>query len=162
MAMTKTRVNTVKKAETAIRELGLTRVDKDRLHKIHQGMRVLDDEQAWVRNEIWKLVTIHAKLKNEKMLVAGLEKILNAPEMGSVLNLGRATTKEEHMAKNRDVRDGLAILGKYDPEGNMGIGYDEIYAGGPGPEAMSGEDAKALAELGWRFDSKLPCWAKFV
>ncbi len=56
--------------------------------------------------------------------------------------------------------DGLTILAKYEPGGNVEPGHDVIC--GPGPENPKPEDKTRLDELGWHWDEEYDCWTAFT
>ena len=61
------------------------------------------------------------------------------------------------------VLEGLQILAKYFPDGDISAEHDIIYAGGDNSDVeISEEDLARLDELDWFIDSEANCWAKFV
>lgn len=62
----------------------------------------------------------------------------------------------------KKVYEGLAILLKYDPDGDIAAHHDQILTGGPSPSEASKEDLDALEKLGWRFDLHENCWCIYV
>ena len=54
--------------------------------------------------------------------------------------------------------EGLNILAKYEPKGNVEPGLDTIY--GPGPEEPSPEDKAKLDKLGWFWEED--SWVHFT
>ena len=61
------------------------------------------------------------------------------------------------------VLEGLQILAKYFPDGDIAAEHDVIYAGGDNSDVeISEEDLARLDELGWFIDSEVDSWAKFV
>ena len=64
------------------------------------------------------------------------------------------------MATMKQIYDGLAIFMKYEPDGEINIGHDEIFAGNT--DGISEEDYQALEDLGWSVDDGEECWAHFV
>lgn len=67
------------------------------------------------------------------------------------------------MADQRDVMRGLEILMGYKPDGvtwNCDAQHDELFAEGPDPEALGGDDARELADRGWTWTGE--CWRRFT
>jgi len=63
----------------------------------------------------------------------------------------------------KKVLEGLLILKKYFPEGDIAAQHDEIYAGGDASEVeISESDKKRLDDLGWFIDEEEDSWKKFV
>lgn len=56
---------------------------------------------------------------------------------------------------------GLAILLKYEPDGEASADHDVLYAGETHPSAMLPEDVKALDDLGWHYTDTVG-WLKFT
>ncbi len=56
--------------------------------------------------------------------------------------------------------EGLQIIAKYQPEGEVSVGHDVFYAGDYNPDEMTDEDKATLEALGWgeEYDS----WYHFV
>lgn len=68
------------------------------------------------------------------------------------------------MAKIGDVMEGLKILLKYYPDGDVCAEHDIVYAG-DGPDngkKVNKEDRKTLEELGWHIDSETESWSHFT
>lgn len=69
------------------------------------------------------------------------------------------------MADQRMVLRGLEILQSYKPDGetwNCDAQHDELFAQGPEPSALGGDDAKELEKLGFRWDNQVESWAVFT
>lgn len=62
----------------------------------------------------------------------------------------------------KKVYDGLAILLKYEPDGNISVDHDIIYSGGGDPSEMDAEDLQNLENLGWFWNPDFDSWAKNV
>ncbi len=58
----------------------------------------------------------------------------------------------------------FAVIRKYDPKGQLGVGHDVLYAGGEKarPEAMDPSDCAALKRLGWLWDDDFDSWMRFI
>jgi len=58
--------------------------------------------------------------------------------------------------------EGLQILAKYWPDGDVSAEHDVIYVGGP-KEEMSAEDVALLEAIrGWFYEDQYDCWGKFT
>ena len=62
----------------------------------------------------------------------------------------------------KDLLEGLQILIKYDPSGNVYAQHEQIFLGGPDPEKLSPEEAKRLEELHFHYDRKEDTWYVFT
>ena len=63
----------------------------------------------------------------------------------------------------KTVVEGLQILLKYFPDGDIAAEHDVIYAGGDNDDvSISDEDMKRLEELRWHYDESLPSWFHYV
>jgi len=69
------------------------------------------------------------------------------------------------MADQAKVIRGLQILQGYKADGvtwNCEAQHDVLYADGPDPAALGGNDAKELEDLGWCWDSGSGSWRRFT
>jgi hypothetical protein len=66
------------------------------------------------------------------------------------------------MATIRELADGLAILRKYDPDGDVAAEHDIVYAGHAEDFTLTADDASRMEELGWFVDDEYDSWARFV
>ena len=67
------------------------------------------------------------------------------------------------MSRMSEVAEGLKILEKYWPNGDIAAEHDVIYAGGdPGTTIMSLEDKARMEILHWFISSEFDCWTVFV
>lgn len=64
------------------------------------------------------------------------------------------------MASMKKIAEGLNILLKYAPTGEVQPAHDVIYASGP--QKVSPLDAAYLRKIGWRWDDANGCWAVFT
>ncbi len=64
----------------------------------------------------------------------------------------------------KQVYDGLSILLKYEPEGDVATDHEILYGPGPGPDVgeISEEDLKRLDGLRWWWHPDEDCWAIFT
>lgn len=62
----------------------------------------------------------------------------------------------------KQIRDGLNILLKYEPDGDCAAEHDVFYVGGGKPEDISEEDRAELEKLGWFWDDSLDSWSTFT
>ena len=63
----------------------------------------------------------------------------------------------------KTVTEGLQILLKYFPDGDIAAEHDIIYAGGDNDDvSISDEDMKRLEEFRWHYDKSLPSWYTYV
>ncbi len=58
--------------------------------------------------------------------------------------------------------EGLNILAKYEAEGNVEPGHDEIWGPGPSSDKMTPEDKVRLEELHWMWDEESEGWFVFT
>lgn len=59
--------------------------------------------------------------------------------------------------------EGLQILAKYFPDGNLAAEHDIIYAGGdPSGVTIEPTDLAQLDQLGWFLSEEFESWAKFT
>jgi len=66
------------------------------------------------------------------------------------------------MATMVEIHAGLAILLKYEAEGEVSAEHDEVYAGRTPPEALTAEDRAGLEIHGWHWDEKYESWRRFT
>ncbi len=60
----------------------------------------------------------------------------------------------------KQILEGLRILTKYDPDGDVCAEHDEVYACNVGPEEMAEQDIAELRRFGWRWDGS--SWIHFA
>lgn len=63
------------------------------------------------------------------------------------------------MANISDLQKALAILSKYEPDGDWHSEHDQSWF--PGPEEVSVEDSAALDSLGFFWDDECDSWSCF-
>jgi hypothetical protein len=59
------------------------------------------------------------------------------------------------------VHTGLGILLKYDSDGDISFGHDQVWAGPSSEVEISKEDLDLLDKLGWFIDTEVDCWSHF-
>lgn len=62
----------------------------------------------------------------------------------------------------KSVLAGLQVLAKYNDNAEFDAQHDEIFCGGPPPDAVTDDDKKVLEENRWRWSEEFECWRKFV
>lgn len=66
------------------------------------------------------------------------------------------------MATFSEVQDGLRILAEYEEGEHVRAEYERLFAGGPPPDEMKGDDADELDRIGWLYDARQSCWLLLV
>lgn len=62
----------------------------------------------------------------------------------------------------KDVYDGLAILLRYDPDGDFDSQHDQLFCGGPRPDLIDAADFAKLDDLGFFWNEEFESWSKFT
>lgn len=66
------------------------------------------------------------------------------------------------MASGVQIRDGLTVMLRYDPDFWAHAEHDVFYGSDTPAEKMSAEDVAKLDELHWFWDEKFDCWQHFT
>lgn len=66
------------------------------------------------------------------------------------------------MATFSEVQNGLRILAEYEESGHVRAEHERLFAGGPPPDEMKGDDADELDRIGWLYDARQGCWLLLV